>query len=182
MVIILLTVTRSVKYTTCPMYRKVHSLVNRLYNVLCETSSIPPTPNSNLSILSHFLNFLFSRLQNFKSFLPMFSLSFRRNLSPRPQRVACTRLSIPKHTRRRPTRETARLKCPLVVIVFPASSTVTGRQVVIMSADRGVARLNVPWLFQDLQWRSSEKQNRLFVCFLEPLWLRMIGIGRVSIF
>ena len=116
-----------------------------------------------------------------------FPLSFRRNLSPRPQRVACTRLSIPKHTRRRPTRETARLKCPLVVIVFSASSTVIGRQVVIISADRGVARLNVPWLFQDLQWRSSEKQiNKkivcLFVCFLEPLWLRMIGIGKVSIF
>ena len=111
-----------------------------------------------------------------------FSLSFRRNLLPRPQRVACTRLSTPKHTRLSPTRETARLKCPLVVIVFPASSTVIGRQVVIISADRGVARLNVPWLFQDLQWRSSEKQNRLFVCFLEPVWLRMIGIGRVPIF
>ena len=131
--------------------------------------------------------FLFSELFLSKAsahrILPshFFSLSFRRNLSPRPQRVACTRLSIPKHTRRRPTRETARLKCPLVVIVFSASSTVIGRQVVIISADRGVARLNVPWLFQDLQWRSSEK-NRLFVCFLEPLWLRLIGIGRVPIF
>jgi hypothetical protein len=99
------------------------------------------------------------------------------------QRVACTRLSTPKHTRLSPTRETARLKCPLVVIVFPASSTVIGRQVVIISADRGVARLNVPWLFQDLQWRSSEKIVCSFVFwFLEPLWLRLIGIGRVPIF
>ena len=133
--------------------------------MLCETSSIPPTLNFNLSILSYFLNFSFPRHLHIESFLPIFfSLSFRRNLSPRPQRVACTRLSIPKHTRRRPTRETARLKCPLVVIVFSASSTVIGRQVVIISADRGVARLNVPWLFQDLQWRSSEKRKKKIVC------------------